>query len=116
MRGIVCPGLRRKIDGKLHMLDVLFDENKNEGTIKGIWPFDFGSRVYGRYMEIEKVKSSTLRFIMYLRTVPLPTPEGPLRMMSKPFFIIIVYYFKEYPTIKQCFKKNDFVTVFFCYD
>ena len=51
------------LDGKLHMLDVLFDENKNEGTIKGIWPFDFGSRVYGRYMEIEKVKGKNVTIL-----------------------------------------------------
>lgn len=51
------------LDGKLHMLDVLFDENYNEGTLKGIWPFDFGSRVYGRYMEIDKLKGKKVTIL-----------------------------------------------------
>ena len=43
---------------------------------------------------------------MYFLTVPLPTPDGPLKMMSKPFFIVIVYYFSELPHIVQLFIFN----------
>ena len=48
--------------------------------------------------------------MMYFLTVPLPTPDGPLKIMSKPFFIVIVYYFSELTNIVQLF------VVLFCYD
>ena len=41
--------------------------------------------------------------MMYFLTVPFPTPDGPLKMMSKPFFIVIVYYFSEFTNFVQLF-------------
>ena len=48
--------------------------------------------------------------MMYFLTVPLPTPDGPLKMTSNPFFIVIVYYFSELTNFVQLF------ILLICYD
>ena len=43
-------------DGLLCFLDVGFDEGSQTGKVYGMWPFEYGNRGYGRYIDIESLK------------------------------------------------------------
>ncbi|MCR5788791.1 MAG: hypothetical protein K6G83_02790 [Lachnospiraceae bacterium] len=47
-------------EGKLSLLDVEFAQNSSEGSILGLWPFDFASRTYGRYIKADELKNKKI--------------------------------------------------------
>ena len=42
-------------NGSLHILDVGFEEGSNSGKVYGMWPFEYGSRTYGRFISIDSL-------------------------------------------------------------
>ncbi|MCR5357190.1 MAG: hypothetical protein K6E63_07275 [Lachnospiraceae bacterium] len=43
-------------DGMLCLLDVGFEQGSDTGTVYGMWPFEFDSRNYGRYISVDSLK------------------------------------------------------------
>lgn len=44
--------------GSLHFLDVGFDEGSNTGKVYGLWPFEYDSRNYSRYISIDSLNKA----------------------------------------------------------
>lgn len=50
-------------EGKLHMLDVSFKAGSTEGSVLGLWPFEYKARTYSRYINIDQVKDSEITIL-----------------------------------------------------
>ncbi len=62
-------------EGRLSVLDVVFENGSKEGKIYGMWPYDLDSRTFGRYVELSSFKGKEITLLADVANV-LEGEEG----------------------------------------